>query len=349
MPETHKDDSTRENAVYIEDSLTIGADGYIDIDEHSSAPGNPAAGNVRFYVKSDEHLHKKNSAGTEKGLMTGPASAVDNELFSADGTSGKDAQGSGGYCTAGAATFGSVVISGHSAVDFGDFDSNHTILKADAANTPGALIVNEQRLLGRITGGNIDDLTATQALGVIADRLACHREAARTYDGMPFGSPPTGTDVAAVADQIYARRFFSWGETYDAIGITVRTLEAAKGCKLAIYNEGSDGYPSSLVHQTGALALAAVADIEEAGIAHTLAVGWYWIALLSDSAGVARFEAITMNYHRMHGWTDYGSNHGTNLRIAGEAYAGGFDDPFPAGATINTAATAHRILLKTSA
>lgn len=41
------------------------------------------------------------------------------------------------------------------------FDAN-TILAADSDNTPAALTVAEQRLVGRITGGNIDDLTGAQ-------------------------------------------------------------------------------------------------------------------------------------------------------------------------------------------
>lgn len=43
------------------------------------------------------------------------------------------------------------------------YDAN-TILAANSDNTPAALTVAEQRLVGRVTGGNIDDLTITQAL-----------------------------------------------------------------------------------------------------------------------------------------------------------------------------------------
>ena len=42
-----------------------------------------------------------------------------------------------------------------------DYDAN-TILQATADNTPVAITIAEQRLLGRITGGNITDLTAAQ-------------------------------------------------------------------------------------------------------------------------------------------------------------------------------------------
>ncbi len=46
------------------------------------------------------------------------------------------------------------------------FDAN-TILKADTDGTPAALTVAEQRIVGRITSGNIDDLTGAQALAIL--------------------------------------------------------------------------------------------------------------------------------------------------------------------------------------
>jgi hypothetical protein len=46
------------------------------------------------------------------------------------------------------------------------FDAN-TILAANSDNTPAAVTVAEQRIVGRITGGNIDDLTITQILDMI--------------------------------------------------------------------------------------------------------------------------------------------------------------------------------------
>lgn len=47
------------------------------------------------------------------------------------------------------------------------FDAN-TILKADADNTPEALTVSEQRLVGRITGGEITGLTAAEVKTLLA-------------------------------------------------------------------------------------------------------------------------------------------------------------------------------------
>jgi hypothetical protein len=45
------------------------------------------------------------------------------------------------------------------------FDAN-TILKADVDNTPAALTVAAQRIVGRITAGVIDDLTGEEVLGI---------------------------------------------------------------------------------------------------------------------------------------------------------------------------------------
>lgn len=49
----------------------------------------------------------------------------------------------------------------------GLFDAN-TILKADTDNTPEALTIDEQRLVGRITGGEITGLTAAQVRTLLA-------------------------------------------------------------------------------------------------------------------------------------------------------------------------------------
>lgn len=46
------------------------------------------------------------------------------------------------------------------------FDAN-TILAANSDDTPAALMVAEQRIVGRVTGGNIADLTAAQVLSIL--------------------------------------------------------------------------------------------------------------------------------------------------------------------------------------
>ena len=55
------------------------------------------------------------------------------------------------------------------------YDGN-TILKADADNVPEALPVAEQRLVGRITGGEIAALTAAQVITLLGGRLVYIKE-----------------------------------------------------------------------------------------------------------------------------------------------------------------------------
>lgn len=55
------------------------------------------------------------------------------------------------------------------------FDAN-TILKADADNTPEALTVAEQRIVGRITSGEIASLTASQVWSILASSIVCFED-----------------------------------------------------------------------------------------------------------------------------------------------------------------------------
>jgi len=95
------------------------------------------------------------------GAVTGPASSTDGGLAVFDGTSGKiiKEHASG---TPGTMAF-------ETATDYvakALFDAN-TILAADSDNTPAALTVAEQTIIGRITSGNIDALTAAEVMGIL--------------------------------------------------------------------------------------------------------------------------------------------------------------------------------------
>ena len=81
------------------------------------------------------------------GAVTGPASSVSGNIATFNGVSGKIIQDSG------------TAIADLVADSL--FDAN-TILKADSDNTPAALTVGEQTLVGRITSGVITALTATE-------------------------------------------------------------------------------------------------------------------------------------------------------------------------------------------
>jgi hypothetical protein len=61
------------------------------------------------------------------------------------------------------------------------FDAN-TILKADTDNTPAALTVGEQTLVGRLTGGNIAALTPTQIRTLISSVVTADNFASGYFD-----------------------------------------------------------------------------------------------------------------------------------------------------------------------
>ena len=108
------------------------------------------------------------------------------------------------------------------------FDAN-TILAADSDDTPAALTVAEERLVGRITSGNIDDLTPAQVLKM----LGAQHPLANTYVSGTgtAGSDNTAQDVKTVVipantltqvnDRIRIRVYWK-GDTGGAITATVK-------------------------------------------------------------------------------------------------------------------------------
>ena len=97
------------------------------------------------------------------------------------------------------------------------FDAN-TILAADSDNTPAALTVLEQTIVGRITAGNITDLTATEV---------------RTLINVADGADVTGSNAPqahaashknAGSDEILLNEF---GEPTGAVAINGQELNDA--------------------------------------------------------------------------------------------------------------------------
>lgn len=97
-------------------------------------------------------------------------------------------------------------------VDKSLFDAN-TILAANSDNTPAALIVAEQTVIGRLTGGNIDDI----AIG-IADNNIVQIDQADTADNDYAKFTTNGlegrsyaevkTDLELTQPQLMARSLF---------------------------------------------------------------------------------------------------------------------------------------------
>ncbi len=93
------------------------------------------------------------------------------------------------------------------------FDAN-TILKADTDDTPVALTVAEQRLVGRITSGNIDDLTGAQALTILTGQAG----AAFSWNSQNLTN--TGTITAATSVWHHEHDLFASSLTPGASGAT---------------------------------------------------------------------------------------------------------------------------------
>jgi len=68
--------------------LLLGTDDFIRFDEHASAPGTPASGNVVLYAKADGHMYQKDDAGTETDLAAagGSGLTLGTEQASTSGT-----------------------------------------------------------------------------------------------------------------------------------------------------------------------------------------------------------------------------------------------------------------------
>lgn len=94
------------------------------------------------------------------GAVIGPASVTDGYLVLFDGVTGKLIKaGTGAPGTMAYETATNYVAKAL-------FDAN-TILAATSDNTPAALTIGEQTLVGRVTSGNIAALTAAQAMSIL--------------------------------------------------------------------------------------------------------------------------------------------------------------------------------------
>ncbi len=121
------------------------------------------------------------------------------------------------------------------------FDSN-TILKADSDNTPAALAVAEQRLVGRITSGVIAALTAAQVRTLLNVENAAAADqtlqevtdtGATTSNVVTFTAPPTSPD-GTLAE--------AWGASASAAGtdaLAVGESAVASGADSTALGSGS--------------------------------------------------------------------------------------------------------------
>jgi hypothetical protein len=111
------------------------------------------------------------------GAVIGPASVTDGYLVLFDGTSGK-------LIKAGTGAPGSMVYeTATNYVPKSLFDAN-TILAANSDNTPAALTIAEQTLIGRKPGGNIAALTPAEIMNIVWVSVPASATAAGTAGQM---------------------------------------------------------------------------------------------------------------------------------------------------------------------
>ena len=131
-------------------SGTVVESGDTIICKEASAGGTEAAEGAKF------NIVQKNI----DGAVTGPASVSDGALVLFDGVTGK-------VIKAGTGAPGTMAYEAATDYVAKALFNAQTILAATADDTPAALTVGEQTIVGRKTGGNIAALTAAEAMNVL--------------------------------------------------------------------------------------------------------------------------------------------------------------------------------------
>lgn len=116
------------------------------------------------------------------------------------------------------------------------FDAN-TILKADADDTPAALTIAEQRLVGRITGGVITALTAAQVKTLLAitsaDVSGVKRVEAKATPGASAQESVTWTTAFSTTPIVAATAMWPANNTNANVGVRSRSTTGASFSCLA--------------------------------------------------------------------------------------------------------------------
>jgi len=142
-------------------------------------------------------------------LITGPASATDGHLAVFDGTSGKKAKDGGapythpnhsGNVTSagdGATTIAAAAVTLAMQANL----AQDTIISrvSTGAGVPEAVTVAEQTLLGRITGGHVDDLSAAQARTLLNVADGANAYTHPNHSGNVTSAGDGATTIAAAA------------------------------------------------------------------------------------------------------------------------------------------------------
>ena len=197
----------------------------------------------------------------------------------------------------------------------------------------GAIIgvtVASSRIVGRKSGGNLDDLTAAQIADILAASLTVPFRSNLWYNQSPQADPDAqNTALVLATDTIwYYLLRIDQTVSFDMLGIAVKTAEAAKNARIAIYNSNSTPAPTTLIVESDPLSLAATGAVTDSVTETELTPGLYWWACNADSttAAARRFNSADGKLNVL-GATAVGADAAT---IYVEAHALGV---FPATAT----------------
>ena len=239
------------------------------------------------------------------------------------------------------------IYNGSSFVDIANFDSvpnslfdANTILVADTDDTPAALTIDEDTILGRITSGNIKAIKGPEVSEVLSGDSYNTWTSNVWYHQSPGEDPDiSSTGVVLVADTVYyTPLWISHRVTFDNFGFHVATAEAGKNARIAIY-DASGNEPTTLVVESGNITLASTGASSVAVTQTTLQAGQYFWASNADSSTAAVRRIVTSESRRVQS-LGAGTVGGSPKCLYTEASAFGV---FPATATPGSAAAATSI------
>jgi hypothetical protein len=109
------------------------------------------------------------------------------------------------------------------------------------------------------------------------------------YDGGEYYQIPrtaTAGNFGMVEDTTYFSRFYNAGsQTFDRIGVrTSSTFSGTASVRLGVYVNNTNGNPSTVAFDAGTVSCTAANTFYEITISETLAEGWYWLAVNTQTA-----------------------------------------------------------------
>lgn len=169
------------------------------------------------------------------------------------------------------------------------FDAN-TVIAATVDNTPVAVTVAEQTLLGRITGGAIDDLSVAQVktlLAMTAAEVGAYGVKSRAGYYMRPPGLNNGNQTLTQNELIAVPLMVPAAMTVDRIGCYVGTAAASSTVRLGIYAaDGTSDGPGTLILDAGTIDSSGT-GVREITISQALSKGLVWLACVAQGGAPA--------------------------------------------------------------